>query len=151
VIKSSGRRGPVHGHGGWRARVNACHQQDHKRFWMGTTVPNGWHGRLFTRPVVTPALHAKVMRQVIIPPYRAWREGEKYTGFCIRLNDRWSSNIKVLDTTAGWRPGNPTDLSAHEGDFLRCWNTRQRYAGQDRSHGHARCTGGSARRSRYRR
>jgi len=58
--------------------------QDHKRLLDGTTAQYRWHGRLFTAPVVTPALHAKVMREVIMPTIQGMAaEGEKYTAFCM--------------------------------------------------------------------
>jgi phosphoribosylamine--glycine ligase len=57
--------------------------QDHKRVGDGDTGPNtGGMGACSPAPVVTPALHARVMREVIEPTVRGMRaEGNPYTGF----------------------------------------------------------------------
>jgi phosphoribosylamine--glycine ligase len=57
--------------------------QDHKRVGDGDTGPNtGGMGAYSPAPVVTPALHARVMREVIEPTVRGMRaEGNPYTGF----------------------------------------------------------------------
>jgi phosphoribosylamine--glycine ligase len=40
------------------------------------------HGRLLPRPLVTPALHARIMREVIEPTLRGLRDdGNPYLGF----------------------------------------------------------------------
>ena len=57
--------------------------QDHKRVGNGDTGPNtGGMGAYSPAPVVTPALHARVMREVIEPTVRGMTaEGHPYTGF----------------------------------------------------------------------
>ena len=57
--------------------------QDHKRVGDGDTGPNtGGMGAYSPAPVVTPALHARVMREVIEPTVRGMKaEGCPYTGF----------------------------------------------------------------------
>ncbi len=57
--------------------------QDHKRVSDGDTGPNtGGMGAYSPAPVVTPALHARVMREVIEPTVRGMKaEGHPYTGF----------------------------------------------------------------------
>jgi phosphoribosylamine--glycine ligase len=57
--------------------------QDHKRVGDGDTGPNtGGMGAYSPAPVVTPAMHARVMREVIEPTVRGMQaEGNTYTGF----------------------------------------------------------------------
>jgi len=57
--------------------------QDHKRVGDGDTGPNtGGMGAYSPAPVVTPALHARIMREVIEPTVRGMKaEGNTYTGF----------------------------------------------------------------------
>ncbi len=57
--------------------------QDHKRVGDGDTGPNtGGMGAYSPAPVVTPDVHARVMREVIEPTVRAMAaEGHPYTGF----------------------------------------------------------------------
>jgi phosphoribosylamine--glycine ligase len=57
--------------------------QDHKRVGDGDTGPNtGGMGAYSPAPVVTPELHARVMREVIEPTVRGMRaEGVPYSGF----------------------------------------------------------------------
>jgi phosphoribosylamine--glycine ligase len=57
--------------------------QDHKRVGDGDTGPNtGGMGAYSPAPVVTPALHERVMREVIRPTIRGLKsEGLPYTGF----------------------------------------------------------------------
>ncbi len=57
--------------------------QDHKRVNDGDTGPNtGGMGAYSPAPVVTPALHARIMREVIEPTVRGMaQEGHPYTGF----------------------------------------------------------------------
>ena len=57
--------------------------QDHKRLLDGDQGPNtGGMGAYSPAPIVTPALHAKVMREVIRPTVLGMRnEGITYTGF----------------------------------------------------------------------
>ena len=58
--------------------------QDHKRLRDGDSGPNtGGMGAYSPAPVVTPALHARIMREVILPDgAAAWRRTAfRYTGF----------------------------------------------------------------------
>ena len=57
--------------------------QDHKRLGDGDTGPNtGGMGAYSPAPVVTPAIHAKVMREIIMPTLAGMeKDGIPYTGF----------------------------------------------------------------------
>ena len=57
--------------------------QDHKRIGDGDTGPNtGGMGAYSPAPVVTPAIHAKAMREIILPTVRGMAaDGIPYTGF----------------------------------------------------------------------
>ena len=57
--------------------------QDHKRLGDGDVGPNtGGMGAYSPAPVVTPAIHAKVMREVIMPTLNGMqKDGIPYTGF----------------------------------------------------------------------
>ncbi len=57
--------------------------QDHKRLGDGDTGPNtGGMGAYSPAPVVTPAIHAKVMREIIMPTLAGMEnDGIPYTGF----------------------------------------------------------------------
>ncbi|HJW23372.1 MAG TPA: phosphoribosylamine--glycine ligase [Rhodocyclaceae bacterium] len=57
--------------------------QDHKRIGDGDTGPNtGGMGAYSPAPVVTPEVHAKVMREIILPTVRGMAsDGLPYTGF----------------------------------------------------------------------
>ncbi len=73
--------------------------QDHKRLRDGDHGPNtGGMGAYSPAPVVTPSIHAKVMREVIQPMVAGMRqEGVPFTGFLyagLMIND---GQIKVLE------------------------------------------------------
>lgn len=74
--------------------------QDHKRLRDGDQGPNtGGMGAYSPAPIVTPALHAKVMREVIRPTVRGMKsEGITYTGFLYAglMIDK-AGNAKVLE------------------------------------------------------
>ena len=57
--------------------------QDHKRLGDGDSGPNtGGMGAYSPAPVITPALHARIMREVIVPVVEGMAlEGIRYTGF----------------------------------------------------------------------
>ncbi len=57
--------------------------QDHKRLLDGDTGPNtGGMGAYSPAPVVTPALHARIMREIIMPTVNGMAaDGIPYTGF----------------------------------------------------------------------
>jgi len=74
--------------------------QDHKRLGDGDTGPNtGGMGAYSPAPVVTPRMHARVMREVIDPVVAGMQaEGQLYTGFLYAglMIDR-AGNPKVLE------------------------------------------------------
>ncbi len=74
--------------------------QDHKRLLDGDHGPNtGGMGAYSPAPIVTPALHAKVMREVIRPTVLGMKsEGIPYTGFLYAglMIDK-TGNAKVLE------------------------------------------------------
>lgn len=57
--------------------------QDHKRIGEGDTGPNtGGMGAYSPAPVVTPAVHTRIMNEVILPTIKGMaEEGNAYTGF----------------------------------------------------------------------
>ena len=57
--------------------------QDHKRLFDGDLGPNtGGMGAYSPAPVVTPALHARIMREIILPTVSGMaKDGIAYTGF----------------------------------------------------------------------
>ena len=57
--------------------------QDHKRLLDNDQGPNtGGMGAYSPAPIVTPQLHARVMREIIVPTVQGMaKEGEPYTGF----------------------------------------------------------------------
>ncbi len=57
--------------------------QDHKRLLDGDQGPNtGGMGAYSPAPVVTPAIHARAMREIILPTIRGMeKDGIRYTGF----------------------------------------------------------------------
>ena len=82
--------------------------QDHKRLLDGDTGPNtGGMGAYSPAPVVTPQLHARVLRDVIQPVVRGMeKEGITYTGFLYAgLMISPDGGIKVLEFNC--RMGDP--------------------------------------------
>ena len=77
------RGGELHRHGRRPQRAAARHRQDHKRLRDGDRGPNtGGMGAYSPAPVVTPALHARIMREVILPTVAGMAaDGMPYTGF----------------------------------------------------------------------
>ena len=74
--------------------------QDHKRIGDGDTGPNtGGMGAYSPAPVVTPAVHARVMEQIIMPTLRGMAaEGNAYTGFLYAgLMIDGAGNPKVIE------------------------------------------------------
>lgn len=63
--------------------VSLATSQDHKRLGDGDTGPNtGGMGAYSPAPVVTPDIHARVMREIILPTIEGMaKEGHRYTGF----------------------------------------------------------------------
>ncbi|HUP93560.1 MAG TPA: phosphoribosylamine--glycine ligase [Burkholderiales bacterium] len=82
--------------------------QDHKRLRDGDSGPNtGGMGAYSPAPVVTPAVHARVMREVIDPAIAGMRaDGVPYTGFLYAgLMVGRDGHIKVLEFNC--RMGDP--------------------------------------------
>ena len=82
--------------------------QDHKRLLDNDAGPNtGGMGAYSPAPVVTPELHAKIMREVIQPAVTGMKkDGELYTGFLyagVMISP--AGNIKVLEFNC--RMGDP--------------------------------------------
>lgn len=82
--------------------------QDHKRLLDGDQGPNtGGMGAYSPAPVVTPQLHARVLREVIMPVVQGMeKEGISYTGFLYAgLMIDPQNNFKVLEFNC--RMGDP--------------------------------------------
>ena len=82
--------------------------QDHKRLLDGDNGPNtGGMGAYSPAPIVTPELHARVLREVIQPVVRGMeQEGITYTGFLYAgLMIDENGNVKVLEFNC--RMGDP--------------------------------------------
>ena len=86
--------------------------QDHKRLLDGDTGPNtGGMGAYSPAPVVTPDMHHRIMREVILPTVQGMaRDGIPYTGFLyagvmIAPGDDPARPIKVLEFNC--RMGDP--------------------------------------------
>ncbi len=74
--------------------------QDHKRLLDGDLGPNtGGMGAYSPAPVVTPAVHARAMREVILPTLRGMqKDGIEYTGFLYAgLMISPSGQVKTLE------------------------------------------------------
>ncbi len=82
--------------------------QDHKRLLDGDEGPNtGGMGAYSPAPVVTPKIHAKIMREVIQPTVQGMeKEGRTYTGFLYAgVMISTDGNIKTLEFNC--RMGDP--------------------------------------------
>ena len=82
--------------------------QDHKRLLDGDNGPNtGGMGAYSPAPVITPTIHAKVLREVIMPVVRGMeKEGITYTGFLYAgLMISPDGDLKVLEFNC--RMGDP--------------------------------------------
>ena len=82
--------------------------QDHKRLGDGDAGPNtGGMGAYSPAPVVTPEIHAKVMREIIMPAINGMRkDGIPYTGF-LYAGLMISRNGKVSTVEFNCRMGDP--------------------------------------------
>ncbi|HYG32269.1 MAG TPA: phosphoribosylamine--glycine ligase [Methylophilaceae bacterium] len=82
--------------------------QDHKRLLDGDQGPNtGGMGAYSPAPVITPAIHAKIMREIIKPTVAGMdKEGTPYTGFLYAgvIIDK-EGNVKTLEFNC--RMGDP--------------------------------------------
>ena len=97
--------------------------QDHKRIGDGDTGPNtGGMGAYSPAPVVTPTIHARIMREIINPTVRGMaKEGVPYTGFLYAgvMIDK-EGKVKTLEFNC--RMGDPETqpiLMRLKGDFVR--------------------------------
>ncbi len=74
--------------------------QDHKRLFDNDAGPNtGGMGAYSPAPIVTPGVHAKIMREVIMPTINGMaRDGIRYTGFLYAgLMIKSDGSLKVLE------------------------------------------------------
>src|ERR1700742_4674873 len=97
--------------------------QDHKRLLDADQGPNtGGMGAYSPAPIVTPQLHARVMREIILPTVRGMeREGIRYTGFLYAgLMIDAHGNPKTLEFNC--RMGDPETqpiMARLKGDFSK--------------------------------
>ncbi len=97
--------------------------QDHKRLLDGDQGPNtGGMGAYSPAPLVTPQLHARVMREIILPTVRGMeKEGIRYTGFLYAgLMIDAQGNPKTLEFNC--RMGDPETqpiMARLKGDFSK--------------------------------
>jgi phosphoribosylamine--glycine ligase len=97
--------------------------QDHKRLLDGDKGPNtGGMGAYSPAPIVTPQLHARVMREIILPTVRGMeQEGIRYTGFLYAgLMIDAQGNPKTLEFNC--RMGDPETqpiMARLKGDFSK--------------------------------
>jgi phosphoribosylamine---glycine ligase len=97
--------------------------QDHKRLLDSDAGPNtGGMGAYSPAPIVTPQLHARVMREIILPTVRGMeKEGIRYTGFLYAgLMIDAEGNPKTLEFNC--RMGDPETqpiLARLKGDFSK--------------------------------
>ncbi|TDV12141.1 phosphoribosylamine--glycine ligase [Paraburkholderia caballeronis] len=97
--------------------------QDHKRLLDGDRGPNtGGMGAYSPAPIVTPQLHARVMREIILPTVSGMeKEGIRYTGFLYAgLMIDAQGNPKTLEFNC--RMGDPETqpiMARLKGDFSK--------------------------------
>ncbi|MEM5318031.1 phosphoribosylamine--glycine ligase [Paraburkholderia sp. JHI869] len=97
--------------------------QDHKRLQDGDQGPNtGGMGAYSPAPIVTPQLHARVMREIILPTVAGMeKEGIRYTGFLYAgLMIDAQGNPKTLEFNC--RMGDPETqpiMARLKGDFSK--------------------------------
>jgi phosphoribosylamine--glycine ligase len=97
--------------------------QDHKRLLDGDAGPNtGGMGAYSPAPIVTPQLHARVMREIILPTVRGMeKEGIRFTGFLYAgLMIDAHGNPKTLEFNC--RMGDPETqpiMARLKGDFSK--------------------------------
>ena len=110
--------------------------QDHKRRDDGDRGPNtGGMGAYSPAPIVTPLLHARIMREVIEPTILGLAEdGTPYTGFLyagLMIAEDGTPNVLEFNCRF-WRPGNAAGADATQigpGPALHC---SARWAAQPR-------------------
>ena len=111
--------------------------QDHKRLRDGDRGPNtGGMGAYSPAPVVTPAMHARIMREIILPAVNGMAaDGVPYLGFLYAgvMIDA-AGNPKVLEFNC--RMGDPGDAADHGAAQVRLRRARaaraRRHAGPGR-------------------
>jgi phosphoribosylamine--glycine ligase len=97
--------------------------QDHKRLADGDRGPNtGGMGAYSPAPIVTPQLHARVMREIVLPTVRGMeKDGIRYTGFLYAgLMIDAQGNPKTLEFNC--RMGDPETqpiMARLKGDFSK--------------------------------
>jgi phosphoribosylamine--glycine ligase len=92
--------------------------QDHKRLLDGDQGPNtGGMGAYSPAPVVTPAVHARAMREIILPTMRGMeKDGIPYTGFLyagLMIDPKGQRQDAGIQLPHG-RPRDPADHDAAE-------------------------------------
>ena len=102
--------------------------QDHKRIFDGDQGPNtGGMGAYSPAPCVTPEVHAKAMREIILPTVRGMAaDGIPFTGFLyagLMIAKDGSRQDARIQLPHG-RSGNPADPDAPEVRFRRSARTR---------------------------
>src|SRR6185369_13502415 len=80
--------------------------QDHKRLQDGDAGPNtGGMGAYSPAPVVTPALHARIMREIILPTVAGMTaDGIPYSGFLyagVMIDDKGSPRVLEFNCRLG--------------------------------------------------
>ena len=101
------RGGELHRDG--RRRITRCalaSSQDHKRLGDGDSGPNtGGMGAYSPAPVVTPTVHARIMREVIAPAIAGMAaEGMPYTGFLyagVMIDDHGAPRVLEFNCRLG--------------------------------------------------
>ena len=110
--------------------------QDHKRRDDGDHGPNtGGMGAYSPAPVVTPAMHARIMKQVIEPTIRGLaKDGMPYTGFLyagIMVAPDGTPNVLEFNCRFG-DPGDAADRGAAESRISRSFAKPRSRAGSTR-------------------
>ena len=89
--------------------------QDHKRLQDGDQGPNtGGMGAYSPAPIVTPELHHRIMREIILPTVQGMtRDGIPYTGFLyaglmIAPGDDPTAPSRRWNSTAAWATRKPS-------------------------------------------
>jgi phosphoribosylamine--glycine ligase len=104
--------------------------QDHKRIFDGDQGPNtGGMGAYSPAPCVTPEVHARAMREIILPTVKGMAaDGIPFTGFLyagLMIGKDGSVKDAGIQLPHG-RPGNPADPDAPEVGFRRPARARRR-------------------------
>jgi phosphoribosylamine--glycine ligase len=84
--------------------------QDHKRLKDGDQGPNtGGMGAYSPAPVVTPDVHARAMREIILPTIRAWKKTASLHRLPVRRpDDRRRGHPRRWNSTAAWATRKPS-------------------------------------------